>query len=177
MPSSPENPSLFAQMGGEPALRAVIDDFIERVFADVMIGFFFARADKARIKEKEYELAARLLGADVAYTGLGLPEAHGKHPILGAHFDRRLRILRETLNAHAVPTAVADALLEHSERMRSSVTQQAKGECDHTEVGRRLPLAHAAMVKTKEPAAVAPAAPKRRELPLVGAPPSKRKLP
>lgn len=176
MTSSPENPSLFAQLGGEPALRAVIDDFIDRVFADTMIGFFFAKADKARIKAKEYELAARLLGADVPYTGQGLPEVHGKHPILGGHFDRRLQILRETLNDHGAPSEVIDSWLDHSERMRSGVTRQAKGECDPSETARRLPLAHAAMVKTKEPAEAKPAAPARRELPLVGVHPSKRKL-
>lgn len=172
--SSLESPSLFAQMGGAPVLRAVIDDFIDRVFADVMIGFFFAAADKDRIKAKEYELAARLLGADVPYTGRGLPDAHAPHPILGGHFDRRLRILAETLADHRVPEVVTQAWLEHSERMRSSITRQAKGECEPQDGGRRLPLAYAAMVKDPEHPNPPPSV--RRELPLVGVAKAKRKL-
>ncbi len=34
-----------------------------------MIGFFFRKASRARIKEKEYEFAAQHLGAEVQYTG------------------------------------------------------------------------------------------------------------
>lgn len=173
MPSEP-SPSLFSLMGGEPALRAVIDDFIERVFADVMIGFFFAKADKARIKSKEYELAAALLGAEVSYSGRGLPEAHAAHPIMGGHFDRRSTLLKETLADHRVPGAVVEAWLEHSERMRGSITQQDKGQCDDPAPGRRLPLAFAAMVKNPD-GSVGVGARGRRELPLVDASKSKRK--
>ena len=38
--------SHFDEIGGEPVLRAIIDDFVERVFGDTMIGFLFARASK-----------------------------------------------------------------------------------------------------------------------------------
>ena len=37
----------FEQLGGEVKLRAVIDTFIDRVFADRMIGFFFRNADQS----------------------------------------------------------------------------------------------------------------------------------
>ena len=50
--------TLFEQLGGEAKLRAIVDDFIDRVFADRMIGFFFRNADRGRIKELEYQLAA-----------------------------------------------------------------------------------------------------------------------
>ena len=66
----------FEQLGGEAKLRAVIDTFIERVFADRMIGFFFRSADKARIKEMEYQLAASFLGANVEYGGRPLDQVH-----------------------------------------------------------------------------------------------------
>jgi len=45
--------TLFEQLGGESRLREIIDAFIDRVFADRMIGFFFRNADKKRIKELE----------------------------------------------------------------------------------------------------------------------------
>ncbi|MDB4991238.1 MAG: Bacterial-like globin, partial [Myxococcaceae bacterium] len=40
----------FDELGGELALRSLIDEFVERVFADTMIGFLFARANKERVK-------------------------------------------------------------------------------------------------------------------------------
>src|ERR1043165_3929965 len=36
--------SLFEKLGGEARLRAIIDVFIDRVFEDRMIGFFFRKA-------------------------------------------------------------------------------------------------------------------------------------
>ena len=73
--------TLFDDLGGEPVLRRIIDRFVDRVFDDVMIGFFFRNARKERIKQKEYEHAAQHLGAPIAYTGRPLDEAHRAHPI------------------------------------------------------------------------------------------------
>ncbi|HUF42134.1 MAG TPA: group 1 truncated hemoglobin, partial [Verrucomicrobiae bacterium] len=61
--------NLYDKLGGEVKLRAIIDTFIDRVFDDRMIGFFFRNADRARIKEMEYQLAANYLGAGVEYRG------------------------------------------------------------------------------------------------------------
>ena len=61
--------SLFDRLGGEPALRAIIDRFVDRLFDDLMIGYLFRAADRERVKAKEYEFAARHLGAPEAYTG------------------------------------------------------------------------------------------------------------
>ena len=75
--------SYFDEIGGEPALRTIIDAFVEAVFADTMIGFLFARANKARIKRFEYEHAAAFLGGPVTYGGRELGEAHQKHGFFG----------------------------------------------------------------------------------------------
>ena len=42
--------TLYDQLGGEAKLRQIIDTFIDRVFEDRMIGFFFRNADRKRIK-------------------------------------------------------------------------------------------------------------------------------
>ena len=126
------SPTLFEQMGGEPALRRVVDTFVDRIFDDVMIGFFFRDANRARVKAKEYEFAARHLGADIAYTGKPLREAHAPHPIMGGQFNRRLQILRETLIELGVPEAVRTHWLEHTEMLRSQITRNAGNDCDPT---------------------------------------------
>jgi hemoglobin len=121
----------FDQIGGE-ALRRVIEDFYDRVFRDVMIGFLFVGKDRARLVEKEWELAARMLGAtEVRYTGRPIREAHAQVPILGGHFDRRTQILRETLDDHGVAPEVRDTWLEHTAALRAQVTADAGSECDH----------------------------------------------
>lgn len=122
--------SLFERLGGEEKIRAIVDAFIDRVFADRMIGFFFRDADRMRIKEFEFQLAAKFLGADIEYQGRPLQIAHAKHPIMGGHFARRRQILNETLEAYDVPAFIRDAWLKHTDSMRPLITPEADSDCD-----------------------------------------------
>jgi truncated hemoglobin YjbI len=124
--------TLFDELGGEPALRRIIDRFVDRVFDDVMIGFFFRNASRDRIKAKEYEFAAQHLGAGIEYTGRPLAEAHARHPIMGGQFMRRLQILKDTLEEFSVPERVREHWIRHTEELRSSITGDEGGLCDPT---------------------------------------------
>jgi hemoglobin len=121
---------MFQQLGGEVKLREIIDDFVDRVFSDTMIGFFFVGKDRTRIREKEFEFAAAHLGAGTEYTGRPLAVAHAPHAITGGHFMRRLQILRETLRDHAVEASIVEHWLAHNDALRSSITRFAGSECD-----------------------------------------------
>lgn len=120
---------MFVQLGGEWALRPIIDDFVARMVNDVMIGFFFARVDLDRLREKEYEFTARFLGADIQYTGKTIREAHRPHPIMGGQFDRRRKILAETIHDHDVPPLIRDQWLAHVDALRAQVTRDVEGVC------------------------------------------------
>jgi hemoglobin len=124
--------SLYDRIGAD-ALRAVISDFYDRVFADVMIGFMFQGKDRALLVQREWELIANLLGAEgVKYTGRPMPAAHAQHTIFGGHFERRMQILRETLRDHAVDPAVQHAWIEHSLALRGQITRDKGSECKNT---------------------------------------------
>lgn len=121
--------SAYDRLGGEFALRAIIDDFVDRIFDDAMIGFFFLRADRARVKEKEFELASGMLGGPHRYTGRPLPDAHAPHRIMGGQFARRRKLLEETLQAHGAPRDIIETWLAHTDRLRGQVTRQSPSEC------------------------------------------------
>jgi hemoglobin len=122
--------SLFEKLGGESRMRAIVNAFIDRVFEDRMIGFFFRNADRARLKEMEYQLAASFLGADIKYTGKPLGKAHVNHPIMGGHFARRRQILKETLEAYQVAEEIKAAWLDHTDSLRPLITPEAGSDCD-----------------------------------------------
>lgn len=127
-PPGGKTPTPFDELGGEPALRAIIEDFVDRVYADVMIGFFFRQVKPERIKEMEYQLAAEMLGANVVYQGRPLDQAHRRHRIMGGQFARRKQILRETLADHHVPPHVVQQWMDHTDALRPLIT----GQGDHT---------------------------------------------
>jgi hemoglobin len=122
--------SLFEKLGGEPRLRPIIDTFIDRVFDDRMIGFFFRNADRARIKEMEYQLTAKFLGADIEYRGKPIGKAHANHPIMGGHFARRRQIFKETLESFQVVEEIQTALLQHTDSLRPLITPEPGSSCD-----------------------------------------------
>ena len=121
--------SLFEQLGAEPKLRAIVDDFVDRCFDDMMIGFLFTRAERSRIKRFEYEHAAKHLGAPVEYGGRALGEAHRAHRIFGGQFDRRRQILIETLRDHDTPQEVVDAWISHQDSLRALITKDPDSNC------------------------------------------------
>jgi len=123
-------PTLFDALGGEPALRALISRFVDRMFDDIMIGYLFRAADRERVKAKEYEFAARHLGAAVVYTGRPIADAHRAHRITGGQFMRRLQILKETLSAFQAPAHVSQHWVEHTLSLQAQITDNALDQCD-----------------------------------------------
>lgn len=91
-----------------------------------MIGFHFARVNPERLALLEYQHAARTLGADVAYEGRPLREAHRVHRIFGGQFDRRREILRRLLEENGIDAEVRRVWLEAIERERADVVL---GDC------------------------------------------------
>ena len=129
--------TLFEKLGGESRLRAIIDTFVDRVFEDRMIGFFFRNADRRRIKEFEYQHAANFLGADVEYRGRPLAKVHANHPIMGGHFARRRQILSETMDFYQVPPEIKTVILHHTDALRDQITPETGSECDPNAVRNR----------------------------------------
>ena len=130
----------FDRIGGETALRAIIDEFTATVFDDVMIGFLFDGKPKARIVEMEYRHAAHFLGADVVYNGRSMREAHKASPIMGGHFMRRRKILENTLLSHKVQPDIRERWLNYVDSLRVDVLGpgQDVNDCDHESQTKRI---------------------------------------
>jgi len=130
--------SLYERLGGEAKLREIVNAFLDRVFEDRMIGFFFRNADRARLKEMEYQLTAEFLGARIKYTGKPLGKAHLNHPIMGGHFARRRQIFKETLEHFQVAEEIKLALLKHTDDLRPLITPESGSDCDPVAARRRV---------------------------------------
>ncbi len=121
--------SALEELGGVDALKAIIDDFIDSVVGDLMIGFYFQGVDISRLKQREFEFARQHLGGEGDYSGRPLRSAHQPRKIMGGHFDRRLVLLEKTLRRHEVKEVIIQTWLEHNRQLRPQITRDAKGEC------------------------------------------------
>jgi truncated hemoglobin YjbI len=113
--------SLYDDMGGEPALRAVLRTVYDRLFGDAMVGFLFAGKDKEKLIEQQLWFTARFLGGPSRYEGKSIPEAHAALPLLPGHFDRRHHLLKLALAEHRVPAHVAEEWLRVDASLKTAV--------------------------------------------------------
>lgn len=129
MPNMSEKISLFAQLGGSAVLQPAVDDFVERLVCDPMIGFHFKDVDPDRLKLLEFQFMARALGADIAYEGRPMRQAHASRTIFGGQFARRQTLLKNTLLAHGLDAAIVAELLAHNEKLRPAVLNLPDQDC------------------------------------------------
>jgi hemoglobin len=102
---------LFASLGGAAVLRAAVDHFYDRVFADAELAPFFAATDRSTQREHQYEFLAAALGGPHAYRGRSLRAAHRGRGITAAHFARVAGHLQAALLAAGVPAEVVRAIV------------------------------------------------------------------
>jgi hemoglobin len=105
----------------ESVVRGVLQSLYDKLFTDPMVGFLFEGKDKARIVDQQVSFTCAFLGGPHRYTGKPLPEAHADLPLLPGHFDRRHRLLEQTLLEQAVPDPIRRRWLRIDETLRSSV--------------------------------------------------------
>lgn len=105
----------------EAQLPALMKDFYDRLFDDIMIGFFFTGRDKQALIDKQIAFTRRLLGGPEPYKGPSLKQAHAPLRILDGQFNRRHQVLKEVLRDHAIDEAAAARWLELDRALKDKV--------------------------------------------------------
>lgn len=116
---------VIEEVGGRARMEALMRAFYDRLFDDLMIGFFFAMSDKEALIASQIDYVHAHLGSRQGrYQGPPIRQAHQKMPILVGHFDRRHQILIEVLEEFEVPEHVREAWLGLDRAMRDLVIRQ-----------------------------------------------------
>jgi hemoglobin len=124
--------TLYEAIGGEEKVRAILQSLYDKLFVDPIVGFLFEGKDKAHIVEQQLAFTCHFLGGPQKYEGKALPVAHAALPLLPGHFDRRHRLLEQTLDEQNVPPEVKRAWLTIDESLRPSVLAAGEVARDKT---------------------------------------------
>jgi hemoglobin len=108
---APAQKSLYDRLGGQPAITAVVDDFIGNVAADSRIKGFFARTDVPGLKRQLVDQVCQASGGPCTYTGRDMMSAHRGMNITDAHFNALVEDLVKTLEKFKVPDKEKGELL------------------------------------------------------------------
>ncbi|HKS45918.1 MAG TPA: group 1 truncated hemoglobin [Amycolatopsis sp.] len=103
--------SIYERIGGQESLIEVVDRFYARVLADPALAPYFAGANMSRLKGKQVEFFAAVLGGPDQYSGLSMKDAHRGRGISQDHFDRVATILSETLVDTGVPAETVEEII------------------------------------------------------------------
>jgi hemoglobin len=111
-PPPPEPPkSLFTRLGGQPAIEAVIDEFLKRVAADKRINGRFFNTDIARLRGLLVEFVCSATGGPCQYTGRDMKSAHAGFQLVEEEFTALVEDLVGALDKFNVPKREKDEIL------------------------------------------------------------------
>ncbi len=99
---------LYDRLGGQPAVDAVVDQFLQRILADDRVNRWFAHAASdakhfAAYKAKLTDFVCQATGGPCKYKGLDMEAAHEGKGVTPQAFDVVAGHLVDTLDALKVP--------------------------------------------------------------------------
>ena len=115
--------SLYARVGGLPAIKALIHGSVKRISRDSRVNEFFKGIDLDTLSEHFIQLACVGTGGPCKYEGKGMKEVHEDLHITNAAFDAVLEDIAFTLRDLKVHTAEQDEVLGLMNSMRKDVVE------------------------------------------------------
>ena len=109
--SSTAADTLYSRLGGQPAIEAVVDQFIANVAADDRINARFANADIPRLNRMLVDQICEATGGPCTYTGADMRTAHTGMNITEAEFNALVEDLVAALDQFEVPEQEKSELL------------------------------------------------------------------
>lgn len=105
-------PSLYAQLGGEPAIKAAVEMYYAKVLADPLLKPFFEKTDLVRQTNQQIAFLTQALGGPSIYKGSDMKKAHARFAIQQKHFNAVAAHLQATLQSLNVPDSLIGKVLQ-----------------------------------------------------------------
>ncbi len=120
-------PTLYERVGGINNIAVLVDDVIERSYADPVFGAnpyiheAHKRFPKAVYKFNATALACQVMGGPQRYTGRTLKEAHQHLHITEKEWNALIAIFRDSMNSFKVPTQEQNEIIAILESTKGDV--------------------------------------------------------
>jgi hemoglobin len=113
---------VFREAGGADGIERILRKFYKKMENDILVGFFFAGKDLEHIIQQQKSFILRAMGAIDEYRGKSPKKAHEDlPPILKGHFDRRMKLLRETLEEEGLSEKAVTAWTNFENQFRGAL--------------------------------------------------------
>lgn len=114
--------TLYVRLGGEPAVKAVVKDFVEeQVAKDPRVNSFFQTTDIPRLEQLLFEQICAATGGGCTYTGRDMKTTHTGMNITEDHFNAVVEDLVKSLDKFGVKEAEKTELLTALGSMKGDI--------------------------------------------------------
>jgi hemoglobin len=102
-PAPAGSKTLFERLGGQPAITAVVDEFVTRTTTDARIKERFFNTDATQLKKLLVEFVCVATGGPCTYTGRDMTTVHGGMDLVDDEFNALVEDLVGALDKFKVP--------------------------------------------------------------------------
>ena len=113
--------TLYEKLGGQQAVKQVVDDFYNDVLADDIVNHFFTHTDMEKQRRHQTAFISYALGSPAQYTGRSMEKAHAGLNLQPEHFDAIVKHLKDALAEHSVSPEEIDAVLERVAALKEAI--------------------------------------------------------
>ena len=116
--------SLYSQVGGEAAVRAVVTEFYNRVLSDQALAPYFRHKQRKGLEESQVQFFTQALGGPKIYQGPSMADAHKNLHITARNFDRVAVHLKETLESLGVESGHIDTIMNTVAPLKGDIVNE-----------------------------------------------------
>ena len=113
--------ALFQDLGGQPGLVALMEDFMPRLLADARMNPFFRDVDQTKLKAQLVSQFCAVSGGSCQHKGPDMKKAHAGVDITRANFNALVEVLQDSMDARGVAFSVQNRLLARLAPMHREV--------------------------------------------------------
>lgn len=120
--------TLYSRLGGQEVIRAVVDDFYDRLLADDELGPFFEDANMEMLRQTQTDFLCEAAGGPEIYDAAPVREAHLHIPFTAGHIQRAVELLYESLAEYDVPDEDAEKIVQEIAAYEEDLLARPDGE-------------------------------------------------
>ena len=103
--------SLYQQLGGQPALVTLMDDFMTRLLADRRMAPFFKDVDHKHVKAQLVAQFCEVSGGPCKLKGPDMKKAHAGFDVSKGDFNALVEVLQQSMDAQGIAFGTQNRLL------------------------------------------------------------------
>jgi hemoglobin len=103
--------NIYQQLGGQPKIEEVVDNFITEIEFDAVLFTFFKDSNIERFREKLSEHICMLTGGPCKYSGDSMQQVHAGMNITEAEFNHSVDLFISAMTKADIPHSVQNKVL------------------------------------------------------------------